>query len=873
MLKYLPTTIETYGSSSRKTVSHLIQNIKGDKTQIRYLVDNLRDFDFTANYTPAFALKYSVMNLENVVDFFRDSSLRMNQFFSASSSISNIINSLIYIFSSEIEKIEKDINYLENFIDNYQFISGDNDLFNFNYIENFDNNLNSHYLDDPSIPLVDRDNINFSENGNYHIDSIVGKMSISNGSSFVNILQNISSIKEVNNYSEYITTDSGFNSSINENIKDNWSVTAKSPVILTSHLKELSQYVSYDYSSINGAETAISIDLINPVDMDFIRIFPNESNGLQLLQVVLTKTDAEMSIDSTSPNAEYVEFSVLNSPLQINKSVDVIFNKCKVKKILFIFIQSKYIRSENLPVTHELNSKIFHDNISKKRRKNLTSSSELQDIVYKYFKSKTDQQLTRKNKRNYTQIYSRPYPQDDKQPENSYTNKISAFSDQEMNYAVEKIVDSNDFNIVSNIVQSVLDYAIEGRSKIFNNTTFKNQSYGSSTTAARLYPGDGIVPIKDGEVFSERYLSDQDPLVAGISLNTIINYLNSRENSNYYEYSFSIKNISFGVNTNLTQNKACFISKKIDTSGAPVALKALVNRIIERPDLNYKNYDLTEPGSYELSISYKEIISSEEDWIPIPAFSGSFVESETAFFNELKEARLRFIPNPATIRLYKNGMLENPSNWSYIEVGNKLQYSSTIDPSALYAVTYSLSNDISSQSVLDVDSLQDSNFTIKSYTKDGNNGEIFSGSGPGNKIKLSYNPYVENKFTSAVYSSDYGTINTTDNIGYSPVKIVLQDGTVAINLTNYLENSFEKPVFSNTNQYLFVQNGKEIIFNKSVNQPMIVNYSYIPSLLRFRLIIRNNLQNQFNGISINNVILKAKTKNLDTIASKLIRFR
>lgn len=872
MLKYLPGTIETFSSSSRKTVSSLIQSVKGDKTQINNLVQNLRNFDFAANYSPALALRYSNMNLEAVVDFFRDSSLRVNQFYSATSSLSSVINSLVYIFSSEIEKIEKDIKYLQNYIDNYEFISGENDLFNFNYVENFDNNLNSHFFDNPNIPLVDRNNVDFLQNGNYYIDSSLSKFGISNGSSFINIIENVQQIKQIDNYSEYTTTNSEFQSCINEDIKDSWTVTAKSPIVLSSHIKDLSQFVSYDYSNIRGAETAIIIEFINPIEMDFIRIHPNESNGLQLLQVVLTRTNSDFSVNTTSPVEEYINFSVLNAPLLVSNSVDVVFSKSKVSKVMFIFTQSKYIRSENTASVQETNSKVFHDLIKSNRENNLTSNSKLQDLVYYYFKRSRDPRFSRKNRKNYTEIYSQRYPANFKESQKSYQSLIKAFSDSEMNQALEMLVKENN-NIISNIVHSIVEHSLQSRSKIFNSSVFKSQLTGTNTTSSNNYRGDGIVPIKNEDSNFERHLSKLDPIAPGISLSNIINYINSRDKSNYYEYSFSIKNISFGVNNNLTQNKACFISKKIETDGAPIAIKAIVNKVQQRPNLQYSNLDLREPGSFELSICYKENISSEEDWIPVPAFVGRQVESEVLFFNPANDAFLRFVPNPASIRVYKNGVLENPNNWAYIEVQNKIAYSAIFDPHAVYAVSYLLADGVLTQNTIDIDALKDSKFTVKSFSRDGNNGELFNGSGPGDKVTLSYVPYIEDRFTNPVYDSQFGTISTGDSAGYSPIIVTLADGTVARNLTNYLTNNFEKPQFYNTNEYLYIQSGKEIIFNKKINQLINVNYTYIPSSLRFRLIIRNNIPNQYNGIAIDNVIIKSKVKNLDTLSSRLMRLR
>ena len=125
VLQHLPENIQTFSSQSRKTVSSLIQNIKADKTQVSSLIENIRSFDANTNYSPSLALRYSRLNIEGVIEFFRDSSLRINQFFSASSALSVALNSVASIYSSEIEKIEKDIFHLENFVNNYQFIVGE----------------------------------------------------------------------------------------------------------------------------------------------------------------------------------------------------------------------------------------------------------------------------------------------------------------------------------------------------------------------------------------------------------------------------------------------------------------------------------------------------------------------------------------------------------------------------------------------------------------------------------------------------------------------------------------------------------------------------------------------------------------------------
>ena len=47
--------------------------------------------------------------------------------------------------------------HLEAYMDKYSFISGEDDLYNSSFIENFDNNMNSYENDQVIIKLSDRD--------------------------------------------------------------------------------------------------------------------------------------------------------------------------------------------------------------------------------------------------------------------------------------------------------------------------------------------------------------------------------------------------------------------------------------------------------------------------------------------------------------------------------------------------------------------------------------------------------------------------------------------------------------------------------------------------------------------------------------------
>lgn len=158
MIELLPSTISTFATNSRATVGSLIKMVKADKTQVVELLKNASNFSGGADYTPVSVKPLSMISSEIFVDFFRDLEIRFERYYRATNTISVLINSLNDSMMSKINKLEKDIAYLENFVDNYEFISGKDDLYNYSYIENFDNINGSS--EDPSqekIPYTDRD--------------------------------------------------------------------------------------------------------------------------------------------------------------------------------------------------------------------------------------------------------------------------------------------------------------------------------------------------------------------------------------------------------------------------------------------------------------------------------------------------------------------------------------------------------------------------------------------------------------------------------------------------------------------------------------------------------------------------------------------
>jgi len=478
MNKFLPTIMNTLSNNSQASVSSLIKEIKSSKQDIQSLVSRLNLFKADSKFSPSTFSSFAELNKIVFTDIFRDADLRIRNYYASANLVNLFINSIKDVFSSEIQKIEKDIENLELYIDNYEYISGKDDLFNSNYIEKFDNFMNDYTADNNTIVLTDRDGEFFDTLGNGFIDTRLGIFKIGEKVFNKNLLDCTVSI--VNNYDNYITTDTGFDKVLNDVTTDAWSVTAKSPIILTSKLSNYSKYINYSTKYINGAQTVVEISFDAPQTMDSILINPNLSNGLQLLQVVLFEKDFwdinnySDTYDDTLPNeSEFLfreEFGVLSAPRAIDGLTEIMFPKSTVKMVILIFNQPTYIRTENMPVTTEINSKGLYNTAKIIKEIKQKNTDKLQSLVYNLFLKNNSYNQTSKNEYNsIDNYYSYKYPVIDK-----------GFSsmDYQGSYIYEKFdMDTTSVlpsNLISDLFKNIFINSMGDNGQIFEKSVFIN---------------------------------------------------------------------------------------------------------------------------------------------------------------------------------------------------------------------------------------------------------------------------------------------------------------------------------------------------------------------------------------------------------------
>jgi hypothetical protein len=341
---------------------------------------------------------------------------------------------------------------------------------------------------------------------------------------------------------------------------------------------------------------------------------------------------------------------------------------------------------------------------------------------------------------------------------------------------------------------------------------------------------------------------------------------NSKELSNagdsssmQYTYTFGIKNIAIGSSVDKT--RSIYISKKLPAPGdtGEVRLNA---GYIDSLDPSLDNPYIT---SVEFSVTNVSKPNKESDWIPILPSGQTQIESERLFFDNIGFARFRFKPSyEDNILIYKNGLsfilerhgkfVTNGRNEIIGIYINPIYYTSR----DIFTCYYAPAGDAS------LVNFEAAGFEIpplvSAYDSDGP-GEGFNSTANQTSIRVSNEVFVDYaQAKAAEYSATYGMI------GYSPITIRLEDGTLAYNLTNYIAPQEQAQLNPDSQNITFLHSANNIIFNRPLAGKFRVFYQYLPSTVRVRVILRTNTK-QFATPKVDFYQIKSKIRLANSINS------
>ena len=870
MKNKLPSYIDSYSFGSRKIYSDLIIEAKRDKRNISDIAKKLVNSSALNRYVGIGVQPYTNGSVDTFIDFFRNMNIETVNYFDSMNLIGSTLNSMIDVLGSEVAKLEKNIKELEIYVDNFSFISGEDDLFNGSFVETFTDDSNLFKNDNYFERYKDRDGSYFLDNEIAMVDVVSGTMK--NGNSFLTVQKNPTIKDYKNNYSSYISSSSSLENMFSDNSFKSWNVTIKSPTILRSRITDFESDVGYDYSQISGANASVVFDFDSTQRINCIRVAPNMGVDFQVVQVILYP----VGIDQGNKTL------VLDSPILVDSVKDISFEERTVKSVKLIFNQPRYKRIQLTASSSEQQAKIFNDYISKIREARKNSHDKLQDIVYSYFLIRNNIAYQNSDPRYVQTMYTYRYPCSETEP--VYGSLSEFLSDKKSFIELDAKNKFSSNNPVTIFVESIVSYVLGSKYRMSPSVYISTKNSFNPLKVSDI-DHNGALPISGYNQPYSQSSHSESQMVATSSLSDLHGQLFNNDITGSYEYSMSIKSIKFGsvinsspsnsnVGNNLRQSKTFFISKRIQTGGYIGALK--IKSVNEIPKSTNSNLDLKDTASIEYSVTIAQDASEDSAWIPILPYGENSVTTEMLMPTLGNgRCRLRFAAVFSSLIVYENGKRIPMSRMAADGTSfGRIITISSFDPSKTYIASYKVDRQITDPNIVDFSLVSGQAFYSRIIFDDNGTGEPLSTQGSENKATLTYDPYIDYSKFSVDYSySDVTGMNyngTRDQ--YRPVQVKLENGSYAINLTNYLPNRNVKYALPSlgSSQIYFIQQGRNLVFSQSVKNFRAI-YEYIPENMRYKIVIRSFDSDIESSAYVDNFVLKYQIKKTDSFSDKLLK--
>jgi hypothetical protein len=757
---------------------------------------------------------------------------------------------------------------------------GEDDLYNVSFIENFDNDQNSYQYDNqPLSTIIDKaPNTSFLNSEKSYIDPFTGSLKFSSKQEEnLKVIEesNIESISFDSNFSsEFITSDTGIKNVLSGSSNNSWNITVKSPSIINESIFFQDKYRAYrsSSSSSTGIDVAVKVVLRNAVSASRIRVSPNIGYGLYVDQLVLETTESNTN-NSTSSENNFIK--TLTTPIYSDKNIDIDFSEKNIKSFIIFFKQKKYKRTRIAPQQSEVNAKIVNylaKNIRLERKKN---HDILQDYVIDFFLKDFSRNFVLKNKEIHSYNYSKYYPTS-LQSREVQILKINNKSDTPSD--VDGFNRLKNADMISNMVFALVGYSLGAKIRSLNPGVYIESSLRSTVKDIESYYSGGIIPVGDSNN-TEPNAHFVNEITYPFTKNEALSMMNKSEDLNLYEYMLSIKNIALISTSDLVptapQKRSFYVSKRIPLESRPMSVKCIAS--VNTNAISASTSSAVGPTSIELSVSIKDSPVSELDWKPILPFDLTEVSSELIIFDSsTKTAFFRFGPLAESVSIYKDNVLIPSTEFQVSGTSVKIN---ELSAGSTYVAKYT-PNNIESSKEIQLFSGSLASPVLTSASTMGQSGEYFSQLNYDMSIQLSNNPYIDrSKFLNAQYNIYTGTTTSSstnfgnfDYSNYSPVKVAFEDGTFAINATNYLLNDSQVSSFENSvNDFYFIHYDKTLIFNKNPNKPFRVIYNYVQDAFRYRVIFRS-LNTSSENYSLDKIIFKFSCEKENVIENKFIRY-
>lgn len=787
MQRFLDQYIKTLRSPQTESIYGILNAVKRNKNDLDGLVRSISTSLDNTEFVVAQETFGGGISIDKVQDAHNNLMLSLRDLFSRSQNISDSLSIYTEILLSEIKAAEKEIDAMSKAAYSYAFTLGDGGAYDESHVETFSDDL-SRYLFEEQM-MCDRSNRPFSESELARVNPEASILTLSprlqsSHALFGEILSN--------NYSEYLSSDTGLHHIFEKTNSTGWRVSVSAPKPMVKNVGD---------RSIRGSEARLIIS--NKVDQpsDSIIITPYPNLPVTINQLTLFSDDRSQIVD------------LIDEPIRLDRIKTFGFPSFNVRYVEMVISQPLYSRSYTVSdQSEELHRKLFEE-----------VRVENPDTFNYYSYPYNPEAFSRVISRTYERIGRKVNPKaspkvnfkSDGTPKTILDYMMGRQTDEGFNWRDRMPLGNTVSRMIQETIFSVYPQFFHG--KISN---LPDQIFFSR--------------ISD---FTNNYSNQIDE--ANANLGTSVNLdLYEPQALGSYEYKLGLSKFELGLSHKIFRGN--FISQPVPLHTDAGEVRMLVEDF--NPVSNNNQLDNPILTSIEYSVTNKANPSKEEDWIPIqPSNYGELVQSERLFFNASGLARFRFPASSyGSLLIFNNGKLYDPNLYTRVladsqdyVVGIRIP-SSRVSDLDIWTVSYITYKD---RTVINFVDQGFGRSLLASASDSKGPGETFEGGAHLSKIRLTKTPYVDrSRFdNTSGYSSVYGF---TGN--YQPVTIILSDGSAAQNHTNYLGVLQNNLTMLPTEQVSFIQSGPYIVFNRPVNERFTVYYQYMPSNFKYRVIMRVN---------------------------------
>jgi hypothetical protein len=749
---------------------------------------------------------------------YRDVYRRTLELYNASNNISLLLDSHAAVLTSQIKAQEDELVAMEKAIANYAFTLSDNGFYDYAFTETF--NDDTMLETDSSIALTDRSEFNFNLTEKASINSSSGILTLSPA---LQISYPLYGNVLTSNCLGFATSDTGLNNSLNATVDKGWRVALAAPKPISSKLPGADK---------QGAQIELELILLSPAPCDTIVLTPFSDIEIEILNIQIVNTAEETNT-----------MTILNTATALDRPLTVNFPMQAVTKFKILVNQSIYSRGAVPAVKEQVVYRNFYSNLKQEREKVAAYMGR------DYLKNKKALKMVFVNAKKHDKnlhIFKAEIPQTDfdvthgpltidriiSRKSSSHNSEETWSYKSKVGTQMRRMIDQSIFNSNGEILN---DRQVYNTGSAFINRLNPLQ-------ANFLSGGSVVFPDREGV---------HAPLSADLLAYPVV------EESKYldYQYNIGLRNIQIG--SGLRIFRGVFITKPIPAPSDSGEVKIKVD------DVNFSLLDTSRDSnritSIEYSVSNKSTPKGEEDWIPILPIDSTYVDAERIYFNEAGVAYLRFPASPEeTFVVYKNGYRMDLSQITYIKSFDEFSIKGirvtigTYTPTDVFTINYVPSGN---QTIVNFEDRGAGQSSLATAYDETGAGETFSSTYNNQVVTLQNEPFIS--YDKVQQSGGYST--TLGFTGaYQPITVVLADGTVALNQTNYLGVSQNNLSAFNETKTAFIHSGKNIVFNKPMTEQFTVYYQYLPSNLRVRIVLRVNDINYVSPI-VKSIQIKAKT--------------